>query len=130
MKPHPRLFISPAELKRLKTQIRTGPGRKIADALRRKVDILAKETASALDDQILNYDRGNRYVWALPDFGMIAQIDGNTAAVAAAIQITKACDSSKALFIGPRLSRHRLLAPKPHRSDRHSEYGEQKDRSK
>lgn len=90
MKPHPRLFISPAELKRLKTQIRTGPGRKIADALRHKVDVLSKEVTPALDDTILNYDRGNRYVWALPDFAFIARLDDNTDALTAATRVLQA----------------------------------------
>ncbi|MCG3148576.1 MAG: hypothetical protein PCFJNLEI_02021 [Verrucomicrobiae bacterium] len=52
MSTHPRLFLSPAELVRLKKQIRTGPGRKIVTALRQKQDADLADLAllARLDD--------------------------------------------------------------------------------
>ena len=85
---HPRVLFGPDDLPTLRRRVRTGDGRRIMDAIRRKTrpDIkrLLHNKASATSAQDARQQIDGSILWNLFDIAMVGVLDGDADAVAAA----------------------------------------------
>ncbi|MBI3987029.1 MAG: heparinase II/III family protein [Lentisphaerae bacterium] len=83
---HPRLFIGPDDVSRLKRCIHSGAGRKVMDVIRRRTEPFI-ESALAVDDLAgylagkETYQQGADIFGAMHDIALIALLDGNPRAL-------------------------------------------------